>query len=411
MPGAQRFVRKQTEGKTPEGVVDSSATATGFFLAALALSNLVQGAWLPVVPWLNVTLIAPLALAVLVLNGGSGPRKGKPLGVLLLFVSFLPGYLFIEMNPWAGEKRTLIALGVLMVLLVAYLAARSPRILGGFAVGAVILGAVVLAAQWLNPDPNVLTLGRRTPAGLNAIGAGRALGFTVLVCLVYALRSVRRPISRLGWLGLAGVFATGAVAAASRGPLIGLVVGVAGVLLSSFQLSAAVRAALLLLTGGSIVVAMRDFAAEGSRLATAGDSGRSTIFSASWDVAMENLGGIGWGNLYGYLPGQAVSTAQGYNQYPHNVLLEMLVSGGVVAVTLFFAGLTLSGWAAFRCSKLPGGAILWGGFLYALVGAMFSSDVVGNRLLWVVCAMSMGIWGRDQVARVSGRNRTPPLLT
>lgn len=390
---------QHTEGRPPSKRVE---TLVGFLLGVVGLSNLVQGAWLPYLPWLNLTLFAPVGLVVLILLGVPGPRQGRPAALFCLLAAFVPGYIAIELNPGAPENRMAIALAVLIPLVVVYLVARSSRILNGFAVGVILLSGIVFAAQWVNPDLEVLTRGRRTPEGLNAIGAGRALGLGALVCLVQLTRSVRRSGRQLAWLGLAGMFAAGAIAAASRGPLLGLVVGGLAVLLVSVELTPMARVGLVSVAVGSVVLAVRDFVAEGSRVVTAGDSGRSQLFSATWDIAMNNPAGIGWGNLYNYLPPTLVSSGQGYDQYPHNVLLEVLVAGGWVALVLLLVGIAVAGWAAYCSRRLPLGSLLWGTFLYAFSGALFSSSVVGNRLLWVVCAMSLGIWGRQQLALRSG---------
>lgn len=395
-----RVERRALDGKT--------VAATGMLLAVLGVSNLAQGAWLPFLPWLNLTLLAPPALALLAVADSPRSRRGRPTGLLLLIVSFLPGFFSAVLNPGAAEKRVTIALAVLLVLVISYSTARSPRILHGFAIGLVILGGIVLAAQWLNPDPAVLALGRRTPDGLNSIGTGRVLGLAALACLVSAIGSVRRPVPRLWWSGMAVLFVAGAGAAASRGPLVGLVVGAVVVLLASVQLTRPVRLTLVLIALVSIGLAIRDLQAEGSRLVSTEDSGRTHLLLATWEVAKDNPAGIGWGNLYNYLPAHIVSGVQGYNQYPHNVILEMLVTGGWLSLGLFLTGLTIAGRAAFRCSSLHRGSLIWGAFVFALIGALFSSDAVGNRLLWVISAMALSIWGRHQVESAQGSELNIP---
>jgi O-antigen ligase len=383
----------------------------GFLLAIPAMANLVPTATIGAAPRLNLTL---LALLLLVATAAFRPAQSPPGtlgGLLLLLVAFSPGFVGAGLNPEAGARRIEIAVLVLGLMLVVYLVARSPFLVGGFVAGVLSLGVIALAAQWLNPDLVVLTQGRRTPVGANAIGTGRALGFAALVAITRAIACRGHLARQLGWVVVAGAFAAGASAAASRGPLLALAVSVVAVLLSSVQLSSVMRSVLVLLALGIGGLAVRDLVDSGSRLVSAGDTGRAELFSATWQVVQRHPTGIGWGNLYNYLPGRVIIVEQGYHQYPHNLVLEVLAACGIVGGVLMMLGLVVAGRAAYKARRLMGDSLLWGAFLYALFGAMFSSSVVGNRMLWVVCAMSLGIWTRaasSSFAEIRGGNNGVP---
>ncbi len=138
-----------------------------------------------------------------------------------------------------------------------------------------------------------------------------------------------------------------------------------------------------------------------SRVLDGGDSGRSGIYSFTLAEAISNPEGIGWGGF----PGIAWRWgSQADRIYPHNILLELLVEGGVVAFLGFGLVFIFAMWRGTRSYLLSKDGLelaTIGIYIYALTNAQFSSDLVGNRMLWV----SLGL-----VLALSRRNRIPEVL-
>jgi O-antigen ligase len=92
-----------------------------------------------------------------------------------------------------------------------------------------------------------------------------------------------------------------------------------------------------------------------------------------------------------YLSLDAISTVQGDAQYPHNMILEVLAEGGVLALIGLAVLLTIS-WKRLRKNSADlGGQITLGLWLLAFGSAMTSSDIVGNRFVWVMIGVGLSL--------------------
>lgn len=375
----------------PRAQLHLYAGPIGFLLACLALSNLVQGVWQGKVPWLNLTAVALSGLMLFFIFSPLRQALPKPTGLMILCFSFLPGFFYPLLNPESASKRFDIAIAVILPVLLVYVLARSPRLIHGFALGTLLLGAIVSLSQWMIPDPMILASGRRTPVGNNAISTGRILGLAAILMFVLALS--RRGVCRAWFLITSGLFLLGALTAASRGPLLAFLIAVFGILVSLPRASLRILTLVSVAVSGGVIQAAYFYSPE-SRIFSSDDSGRSELFVSAWEVVKDNPLGVGWGNLYNYLPAHIVNPAQGYVQYPHNVLLEFAAEGGLFSAALILIVLCATGGAAYSMRRTTMGLFLWGAFIFSVVGALFSSDVVGNRLLWVVCALTLGLRAR-----------------
>lgn len=127
--------------------------------------------------------------------------------------------------------------------------------------------------------------------------------------------------------------------------------------------------------------------------ALAGDS-RISIWADSLSRIVANPFGTGWGSF----------SINSYFSYPHNLLLEIGVEAGVVILAIIIALI------AATLIKGAGVATDWQStvmlclFLFSLINALVSSDINGNRLLWVT---GFGIWAvySGSMVRTVGRHQ------
>jgi O-antigen ligase len=406
-PGAA--ARSAGSGATPAlpraGVV--SDVAVGVVFGLLAGSNLVQGAWLADVPWLDLTTAA-FALAVPIALAGLRRRTTvkEVAAILLLMAALVLGYLEPALSADATHKRTNLVVGVAFVFVASYLSLSNPRRLRSFFVTVACLAVPVVVGQVVVPDGLALATGRRTPVGVNAIGAGRAVG-SALVLVLALLVFPRRGRRRLPLALLAIVLATSLYLAGSRGPVVGVLVAALLLIWKHPSLRRPPKAALLVALAVLAALAYRRSASAASRLADLTTSGRGELYAQAVRIAGDHPLGIGWGNFYRFAPAALLNSDQGDNLYAHNILLEFWIEAGAVAALLFTAVAVMILAMSFRGATLSAPGLALAALLVNLLaGAMLSSDVIGNRMLWVVLAAVLaGAAGRT-VAPAQRRHGT-----
>lgn len=231
--------------------------------------------------------------------------------------------------------------------------------------------------------------------GLNPIGIARVSGIATVVGVGLILARRYRNSGELLVLafgsvaGLAATTVTG-----SRGPFIAVFltlfvlvlianrVGRFGLMQIGLMLIAAVGALVWLFASGRGAT---------GRLTSGGDTGRSVFFGDALDVGFKSPIGIGWGDLPGVLTGY--SNSDGI-LYPHNIVIEIFVEGGVVALLGFFVlavtALRTSAVSAFDKQNHMS-PLVFAFLIFTLINAQFSSDIVGNRVMWFAIALSLYI--------------------
>ncbi|MFZ1363243.1 MAG: O-antigen ligase family protein [Candidatus Nanopelagicales bacterium] len=239
--------------------------------------------------------------------------------------------------------------------------------------------------------------GRVSLDGTNPVGLARLTGLisVVAVTLLLTRRENKLPTSFLlgisAVLGVLGIIATG-----SRGPLLAFalalicvgVVAIGGKRVNSVALLAVVIATVTI----TAFLSQIGFG-QISRIFDEDDSGRFLLFSSAADLAGEVPTGLGWGGFSEYA--WQWSSEVGGRLYPHNLVLEFWVEGGLVALVCIVGLLTFTLVQAIRLQVSDEfgytGAALLAIYVYSLVNAQFSSDIVGNRLLWSTTALILGI--------------------
>ncbi|MBD8140023.1 O-antigen ligase family protein [Frigoribacterium sp. CFBP 13605] len=309
-------------------------------------------------------------------------------------VACIPGFLVGPPTAYGLTKAQ--AILVILILFVACAAVRHPpTFIRNFTVAAIIVGAFFSVAAQIFGTQDVG--GRLVFLGLNPIGIGRVAGFVLVVTLTLVIvRIVRSPLLILGAVVTATVTAVGVVATGSRGPLVAAAVALAGLVFFLARTKRlAPRTTILIVLSGLTAVAAIVFSDSAglTRLTTASDSGRSDLYTETLHLAFANPMGIGWGRL-----GQFIVDFRAIDEeslYAHNVFLEILVEGGVfalVAVTALFAACFVQAWRAAKVDSWF--SVIFVVLVYTVASAQFSSDIVGNRLMWLYMGFSLmaGWW-------------------
>lgn len=257
-----------------------------------------------------------------------------------------------------------------------------------------VLGMGVAALAVAFPTNDVAFAGRLALEGGSTINVGRAIGAAVVILALLSLGGARRRrLSLLAAVALAGFL----VWTGSRGPVIAAVIAVLLVAVVAKRSGAGRR----FLTAALGVVTAAYMAAQAGlvsdRLVTFQDNSaeaRRILWAETWQVATEHPFGVGWGGLGDHLPLWAKVTT-GSVQYPHNVFLEVLAEAGWIAGAVFAVVLAVAFVRQSRATASPTEMAMLGLFVFHVLNAMVSADVVGNRGLWVAVGAALVMSGRD----------------
>lgn len=360
-------------------------------VALIAVSNLAQGAWSSFAPWANLTGAATLILAAMTLFTRRRTTAPSVVPLIAFLAALVLGYLAPALNSSAPGKRQQILLTVLLPALVVRFAPTRWKLARPFAWTLLALSLGIAALQFVNPAPMDLVAGRRTPNGVNPINTGRLLAAGALASLVLLL-STKKRLSRLALLVIGATLLLCAATTGSRGPLAACLVAGFILIVTTQKLPPIVR--LMAWTGvaaSSYVLFTRGLESE-SRLTSSDDGGRLPLIRGTISAIEANPLGIGWGNLYNYLPPGTGVQSQGYEQYPHNLFLEFASEAGVISIPLVLFAIVAGGLNLRRLAD-DDRALFTVLTIFALLSAMVSTNVVGNRLLWMCLAIGFGAAG------------------
>jgi O-antigen ligase len=317
---------------------------------------------------------------------------------LLIACGSLPGFLIAEPTDYGNQK-----LQTLVIIVIVFAAAGSVRQpdLSVIWFGRLALTVAVFFSFLLLFVSTVAENGRVSVFDLNPVGVARLASLSSALALTYFMYDKSAPINRkvaLLALGIVGFTAT--VLTGSRGPLLSAFIALLAVLVVLLNSNVVHPIWLLLFAGSAIgfsALGWLDINSSTDWVTGREYSGRDKLYTAAIDSILSSPLGIGWGN-FGSLYGVGSSRI-----YPHNIYLEVAVEGGVIALLTF---LSVTVWAlivAFqraRESRLPSDLISLALYVYALVNAQLSSDLVGNRLLWVSLAFVVAVRAANLVSPV-----------
>ena len=347
---------------------------TGLMFLAFSYLDVIAGRLVP----FDVTLVAAgitgFAVYLRVITERSEPPKGLGI-ILILWVAFLIGVHGSTSSEYASSKVTSLFTLALLCALGGLYILRSSEARAWWLKLNVAIGAVTAAVAYFLPNQEASeTFDRLAIEGGSAISTGRAAGAAFVVLVVVALQGGRyRKVSILAAIALSLIM----VDTGSRGPLLASVIAV----LVAAMAPTRGRFARVLLgvsaVGASAYLAVAtDLVAE--RVTTLGQSGQNRLYfwELTWNASIESPLGVGWGGLQSYLPA--------LRDYPHNVLLETFAEASWIAGIILVVAL----WIGLRRQRAAavGGIVemaMLGLLVFHLLNAMVSSDVPGNRGLWV----------------------------
>lgn len=334
-----------------------------------------------------------------------------PLGsALLLFVAFVPA-VSISYGLGQYQDQKVVQLFTLSLLCIV----APILLLTEYRSRAWFLGSVAATglgmAIWLLLGGRTGLDGRTVILDINPISIGRLTGAALIILATVALHA--RGARRATWLALAAVCGVGTFATGSRGPALAAAAAAAVALLTLPSSRRVLRFSGLLAIGVlAATVALRMNSGTGLlRFSNLESEARSLLWQESMQLILEKPLGVGWGNLAAHLTPSATIPLQGPKQYPHNILLEVGVEGGWLALAAF-AGLMYLSYKGLRQAErgLVRDALLtlW---LYALGIALLSSDLIGNRLTLVMLGVGLSYRVHAVRARRSKPRATPvPLI-
>jgi O-antigen ligase len=306
-----------------------------------------------------------------------------------------------------------------------FLAANVMMLIGGLVVGVAAkhhlraffrlaaavatLGAFVLMIQLLRGSAQEIFASRFTLSPENdPISLGRASATGVLLA-VYLVLSRENVLVR----GLAAVsipvLAVALFASGSRGPAVGMVVGLA-VFVACGATSQRARRGLLVVTASVVLasVAIPQLVPDASisrTLAVVTSDGEidTNGRTAWWELAYEAfadepLTGLGTGGFAGLPAGAA---------YPHNLFLEAASELGLLGLLLTIAfvaiisAVLLRGWQRSRGDERLTFAAVAALFAAALTNAMFSGAIANNHALWLWAGLGTGLALRQRYGAVA----------
>ena len=330
--------------------------------------------------------LASLCICIAFTRGPT--RKGAVAG-LAFALTWVPAALMPHMNTFGSEKTTQLFTVGLLALILGSQFGHLDSFLRRFAGASITVG--VLLAGVLLAFGNTAQQGRLAIFDLNPIGLGRITGMAALLLL---LSLPGRPASRKATiLPLALFCAYITYQTQSMGPFGAIWVAAAvAMFLKKERRSSAVIFGL-----GAGMMALVASGAIASRINQSAASDKSSLdrfelYEASWQIFTQHLGGIGWGNLYAYLPESARVSALGIEQHSHNIVMEVAVEGGIVALIglVAAAGMGLIGLLAHGAAS--GDQRPMGMWLYAIAIAMTSGNLPGNRVTLVMLGVGLALY-------------------
>jgi O-antigen ligase len=335
-----------------------------------------------------------------------------------------------SLDPSYGSRKLqLFVSGNLLLLVAGALIAWRRERFNLYVLAALVmslLSAVAIARGLLSGAQ--ATVGGRfsLTAEDSPIGLGREAADGILLA-VFILLTRRSAVTRLFVLAALPIIAVALIASGSRGPIVGLAVGFAALLLLNAGDPAARKRVALVLVGalGAVLLVPqlvpgqdvgRAFSIFSGRSQGLSSNGRTALWHQAWQLFSQHpLFGLGTGSFGFFQPDEL---------FPHNLILETGAELGAVGAVLVALFLVASGWVAWRVWRSAGGedrqhaAIVLALFAAAVVNAMLSSDITANDAVWLTGGLALGLSRRLDLAlpsvagmralRRGRRGSTPP---
>jgi O-antigen ligase len=304
---------------------------------------------------------------------------------------------------YGTQKLELFASGALPAMLAAVIVARRREdfdLFIGLTLVVAVFTAAALFTQLIGGHETAYFTGRYTLSSQESpIDLGRQTGIGLLLALYLVISSPTVWV-RLAALAALPVLAVGLIASGSRGPVVGVTLGLV-VLLGLISADAASRrrlpAIVVGVVGAVVLVAqivpgqatLRALSVLTGTGAGVSSNGRSELWSQALSTFQAHqVMGIGTGGFASLNPTE---------MYPHNLLLEVSAELGLLGLALLL-GLLISGGVVLvaTCRRAVSrdrvrAALVLSLFVAALVNAMFSGDVSTNSDVWLALGLGVGL--------------------
>lgn len=342
---------------------------------------------------LSIVLAGMLvAGALIVRRGVVGPGFGP---FVLGFALFTPALLVTSFdNPYSVLKTQVLFTLTPFVMLSAMVLVNTHQRRTWFLRGTAALGVAVSALLLTTGVNSAISDGRLQLDDANPISVGRTACLGLVVLGIGALRWQGK--SRLAAICGASLCAVAAAATGSRGPLVAAVAGIAIATVMAGSRRHRIRSILGLGLAGAalveVVIALAPPSSVARLLAAQGgesDVVRGGLASETLSISWDNWAGVGWGDLGSYYSTNVRSDIQGWAQYPHNLPLEVLAEGGLIALIGLLILLVVSFRRLARFAVDVPGQMMLALWLLAVGSAMTSSDVIGNRIVWAMIGVGL----------------------
>lgn len=339
-----------------------------------------------------------------------------PSAVFASFALYLQVWLMLGLlqeSTYRGELLGRFAVFLQLVLMgwIAYNLLRYDRVARGALVAlggaCVLLGLLQLTGISARPSDVGSNVERVTALGFHPNNIGRilALGLLALIGLGYGMRRAAIRPSYLMW-PLFGIVGITLVQTGSRGSLLALGVGLSALALRAGSLSIRVRNLMIVLLAlGSFT--WLSYSSETMRgrfeeTLTSGDTARrDQIYPMAWQMFLEKPL-LGWGPIASeYELGARLRHPEEPKKNPHNLLLYLLTSTGLLGALPMLIGIVLVLWNAWRSRSGPHGVVP-----FAMVVALLIANMSGlwlfNKLHWLVMAYALA---HGRITRTTARGR------
>lgn len=234
---------------------------------------------------------------------------------------------------------------------------------------------------------------RVTALGQNANQSAQVLmvGLLALIGLAYIQPRGTLRWRVLGW-GSVGLIAGGMVQTGSRGGILSFSVGLLVYLATGQSLKAHLRNAAAAITGLGLLffLASHSEVMKGrlARAEAGSFSQREVILPTALRMVRDKPW-LGWGPITNkYELASRLGDPTHGRRDPHNIVLEMLTSSGVIGAIPFFIGLWLCFRSAWQARAGPRGVVPLAMLLAVMAGSMGENRLAGP-LLWLVLACTL----------------------
>lgn len=377
--------------KTESNVLDIGPCLLALLVFAGQLKAIPALSWLP----LDLTFLCALALlGIILFKLVAGTRIPNNIFVpIVLWVAFLLPIAISPLTEHAQNKISILFSVTAIAVLSPFFILINRRQIRIFLTSFVVIGIFAMALTLFssNNTANAYT-NRLTLEGVNTIGTAQMVCAGAIVSFLGIFSKKNNMLGKtfLAFLSSAMLFV--ALLSGSRGPVLAAVMALLFVIVSTSMLRRyflRAVAGIFLVLGTAVVWASFSSSDGLDRLLDflGGKSeGSAQARIELWEYTLRQIAdsplGIGWGGF------QTVVF-----DYPHNLLLEIAVEAGLVIALLTTVILIMS---LKKYVKNDGDlyrATLLALFIFSIANSMVSSDLNGNRLVWIMLATA---WATSQ---------------